>query len=213
MQTQSDTRYTRRLLVRGVGLVAGSMVTAGCLWQDDEPEESASDDGSDGSADDENPVTGEVSQQGDLRLSSPAFDDGAAIPEKYGYDEENVNPPLDIEGVPADATSLALVLDDPDAVEPAGEVWEHWIVWNVPPDIGSIPEGWAPEQAEEGTNDFDEVGYGGPSPPDDEHRYRFKCFALDTTLDLPQATDAQSLGEAATGHVIAATQLDGTYAP
>jgi Raf kinase inhibitor-like YbhB/YbcL family protein len=222
VQTQSDPRYTRRAVLLGTGVVGATLTTAGCLGQDGDSEgsptdngspESASDGSSDQSSDGENPVTGEVSQQGDLRLSSPAFDDGEAIPEQYGYDQENVNPPLEIAGVPEGAPSLVLVVDDPDAVEPAGQVWDHWLVWNVPPDTETIPEGWEPEQAQQGTNDFDEVGYGGPSPPDEEHRYRFKCFALDTTLDLSQETDAEALGGAASGHVLAATQLDGTFAP
>ncbi|MFC4541230.1 YbhB/YbcL family Raf kinase inhibitor-like protein [Halosolutus amylolyticus] len=133
------------------------------------------------------------------------------MPEQYGYEAENVNPPLSIESVPEDVDSLALIVDDPDAVEPAGEVWTHWLVWNVPPDTTTIPEDWEVEDAAEGTNDFGEVGYGGPNPPDAEHRYRFKLFALETTLDLPPETDADGLAEAMDGHVIAATKLDGTY--
>jgi Raf kinase inhibitor-like YbhB/YbcL family protein len=99
----------------------------------------------------------------------------------------------------------------PDAVEPTGKVWDHWIVWNVPPGVEAIPKGWEPTDAEEGTNDHDEVGYGGPNPPDSEHRYRFKLFALDATLDLPTGTDAAALGRAMNGHILAETQLDGTY--
>ncbi len=91
---------------------------------------------------------------GDLTLESPAFDDGERIPEEYGYTETNVNPPLEIDGVPDDADSLALVVDDPDAKEPAGTVWDHWIVWNVPPETGTIPEAWDPDDATEGTNDY-----------------------------------------------------------
>ncbi|WP_435345984.1 YbhB/YbcL family Raf kinase inhibitor-like protein [Haloarchaeobius sp. HRN-SO-5] len=148
---------------------------------------------------------------GDLTLTSQAFQDGERIPEQYGYRAENVNPPLDIDGVPDDAESLALVVDDPDAVKPAGKVWDHWVVWNVPPDTRRIPEGWDAAGATEGTNDFGERGYGGPNPPDREHRYRFKLFALDTTLDLSGDADAEALGEAMDGHVLAQTQLDGTY--
>jgi Raf kinase inhibitor-like YbhB/YbcL family protein len=125
--------------------------------------------------------------------TSPAFDDGGRIPDRCGYEAENVNPPLEIDGVPDGAASLALVMDDPDAVEPAGRVWDHWIVRNVPPETTTIREGRPPSEAAEGTNDYDEVGYGGPNPPDREHRYRFKLFALDTTLDLPADTDVESL--------------------
>ncbi|WP_265112512.1 YbhB/YbcL family Raf kinase inhibitor-like protein [Halosolutus halophilus] len=148
---------------------------------------------------------------GDLALTSPAFDDGDRIPDRYGYEAENVNPPLSIENVPDDAESLALIVDDPDAVDAAGQVWTHWLVWNVPPDTTTIPEDWEAEDAAEGTNDFGEVGYGGPNPPDAEHRYRFKLFALETTLDLSSETDADDLAEAMDGHVVAATQLDGAY--
>jgi|GEM_PF-174303 len=158
-----------------------------------------------------NPALGDVSRRDDLSLTSPAFADGEQIPLEYGYGERNVNPPLRIDGVPEEAQSLALVVDDPDAVEPAGKVWDHWIVWNVAPDRREIPAGWEPEAANEGTNDFGNVGYDGPSPPDEAHRYRFKLFALGTTLDLPSETDARALGEAMVGHVLAAAQLDGTY--
>jgi len=147
----------------------------------------------------------------ELRLESPAFDDGERIPEEYGYTETNVNPPLEIDGVPDDAESLALIVDDPDAREPAGKVWDHWIVWNVPLKRTTIPEGWTPDEATEGTNDFGEHGYGGPNPPDREHTYRFRLFALDTTLDLGSDTDADSLESAIEGHVLEAAHLEGTY--
>ena len=146
-----------------------------------------------------------------LELTSPAFDDGEQIPRKYGYRAENVNPPLSIAGVPDAAVSLALVMDDPDAVEPAGKVWDHWVVWNIPPERREIPEDWTPSDAMEGTNDYGEVGYGGPNPPDREHRYRFKLFALDSTLQLPPDTDADTLGEAMAGTIVGRTQLEGTY--
>jgi Raf kinase inhibitor-like YbhB/YbcL family protein len=148
---------------------------------------------------------------GDLTLTSSAFDDGEQIPNTYGYTEANVNPPLAIENVPDDAASLALVMDDPDAVEPAGKVWDHWVVWNIDPGRSTIPEDWEPDAAQEGTNDYGEVGYGGPNPPDREHTYRFKLYALDTTLDLSSETDADQLGEAMSGHVLAQTELTGTY--
>lgn len=146
-----------------------------------------------------------------LTLRSPAFDDGERIPDGYGYREENVNPPLEVEGVPEGAKSLALIVDDPDAMEPAGKVWDHWVVWNVPPDVTSIPEDWAPDDAEEGTNDFGERGYGGPNPPDREHRYRFTLFALSATVDPSPEADADGLRSAIDGHVIEEAQLEGTY--
>ncbi|MFB6161666.1 MAG: YbhB/YbcL family Raf kinase inhibitor-like protein [Haloferacaceae archaeon] len=150
-----------------------------------------------------------------LELTSPAFDDGGPIPREYGYTERDVNPPLGVAGVPDDAASLALVMDDPDAVEPAGKVWDHWVVWNVPPDATEIPAGWSPASvgASEGQNDYGEPGYGGPNPPDGEHTYRFELYALDADLDLPASADADDLRAAAEGHVLDEALLRGTYAP
>ena len=82
-----------------------------------------------------------------ITLSSPAFDDGEPIPRRYGYTEDNVNPPLSISGVPEGAASLLLLVDDPDAVEPAGHIWDHWLVWDVDPDRETIPEEWSPDAA------------------------------------------------------------------
>ncbi|MFB6179364.1 MAG: YbhB/YbcL family Raf kinase inhibitor-like protein [Halorientalis sp.] len=151
----------------------------------------------------------------DLRLSSPAFADGDPIPRQYGYTERDVNPPLSIAGVPDDADSLVLFVDDPDARQPAGKIWDHWLVWNVDPDIHEIPEDWATDDAGaiEGQNDYGEHGYGGPNPPDREHTYRFMLYALDTTLDLSSAADRDELENAMTGHVVADATLEGTYAP
>jgi Raf kinase inhibitor-like YbhB/YbcL family protein len=83
----------------------------------------------------------------DLKRTSPAFSDGDSIPRKYGYTVEDVNPPLTIEGVPAEAESLALVMDDPDAIEPAGKIWDHWVVWNIDPSRSTIAEDWDPSNA------------------------------------------------------------------
>ncbi|MFB6155327.1 MAG: YbhB/YbcL family Raf kinase inhibitor-like protein [Haloferacaceae archaeon] len=148
-----------------------------------------------------------------LRLTSPAFDDGGAIPRKYGYEEQNVNPPLSIAGVPDGAESLVLLMDDPDAVEPAGKVWDHWTVFDVPPDLAEIPEGWSPSDAVEGQNDYGGRGYGGPNPPDREHTYRFRLYALDTALSLGEEATKDHVETAMSGHVLAETQLEGTYAP
>lgn len=154
----------------------------------------------------------------DLQLTSPAFSDGERIPEKYGYTERNVNPPLDVAGVPDEAESLALVVDDPDAVEPAGKVWDHWVVWNVDPERERIPEDWdvgggAASGPVEGRNDWDEREYGGPNPPDRPHTYRFRLYALDTELDLPPGATKDDLEATMAGHVLAEAELDGTYAP
>ncbi|WP_049888131.1 MULTISPECIES: YbhB/YbcL family Raf kinase inhibitor-like protein [unclassified Natrinema] len=148
---------------------------------------------------------------GEFTLESQAFDDGDRIPEEYGYTETNVNPPLEIRGVPDDAETLALIVDDPDAIEPAGTVWDHWIVWNVPPETGTIPEDWDAADAIEGTNDFGERGYGGPNPPDREHTYRFRLFALETSLDLEPDAAAADLESTIEEHVLEQARLEGTY--
>ncbi|RXK46217.1 YbhB/YbcL family Raf kinase inhibitor-like protein [Halorientalis pallida] len=149
----------------------------------------------------------------DLRLESPAFEDGGRIPERYGYTEDDVNPPLHVENVPDGTVSLVLIVDDPDAMEPAGKIWDHWLVWDVDPDIGEIPEDWAADDATEGQNDYGEHGYGGPNPPDREHTYRFRLYALDETLSLPTSTDKDDLEDAMMGQVLANARLEGTYAP
>ena len=148
-----------------------------------------------------------------LQLTSPALDDGEPIPREYGYTDGNHNPPLEVDGVPDEAEALALVVDDPDAVEPAGKVWDHWLVWNVDPETTMIPEDWDAAAAVEGQNDYDERGYGGPNPPDSEHRYRFRCYALDNTVDLDAGATKDELRRAIEGHVLAEAQLTGTYAP
>jgi hypothetical protein len=148
-----------------------------------------------------------------LRLTSPAFADGDPIPRRYGYTTENVNPPLLIEGVPDGTETLALVVDDPDAVEPAGKVWDHWVVWNVPPDTTEVPEAWDAGAATEGRNDYGDHGYGGPNPPDREHTYRFRLYALDDRLALDAGATKDDLERAMEGHVIADARFEGTYAP
>ena len=156
-----------------------------------------------------------IGTMADLTLTSPAFDDGEPIPERYGYTENNVNPPLEVSGVPESAETLLLVVDDPDAREPAGKIWDHWIVWDVPTDVGTISEGWsaADAGATESENDFDETGWGGPNPPDREHTYRFLLYALDATLGLDPSATKDEVYDAAEGSVVAKDRLEGTYAP
>ena len=150
-----------------------------------------------------------------LSLTSPAFDDGAPIPEKYGYTEANVNPPLTIDGVPDGTASLALIMDDPDAMEPAGMVWDHWVVWDIDPETQEIPEDWDAHAAGAtvGQTDYGEQAYGGPNPPDHEHTYRFELHALESALDLPDTAGADELRQAVKGVRLAEATLAGTYAP
>ncbi|MFB6140321.1 MAG: YbhB/YbcL family Raf kinase inhibitor-like protein [Halosimplex sp.] len=151
----------------------------------------------------------------DLQLTSPAFEDGARIPEKYGYTAENVSPPLEIAGAPSSTVSFLIVVDDPDAREPAGKIWDHWVVWNVPGATESIPEGWDPASvgAVAGQNDYGETGWGGPNPPDREHTYRFLLYALDDELDLGPGATKDDAYDAAEGCVVDKAQIEGTYAP
>lgn len=148
-----------------------------------------------------------------MELTSPAFDDGDAIPHKHGYTQDNISPPLEISDVPSGTVSLALVVDDPDAKEPAGKIWDHWLVWNISAGTETIEEDSVPSNAVEGKNDYGEQGYGGPNPPDREHTYRFTLYALDTELDLDEDTDKDGLRSAMEGHILGRTGLTGTFRP
>ena len=135
------------------------------------------------------------------------------MPRRHGYKNGNVRPTLEFAGVPSGCRSLALVLDDPDALKPAGKVWVHWTVWNIPPDAGGIGETGLPEGAAEGATDFGKAAYGGPAPPDGRHTYFFRLYALDARLDLAPGSDRAALGAAMAGHVIEEAETTGTYAP
>ncbi len=148
-----------------------------------------------------------------MKLSSPAFQNGSLIPQKYGRDFENVNPPLIIDGVPKEAKSLVLLMDDPDVPEAAGvPVWDHWVVFNIPPTIQSIPENWKVIGVRvKGTRG--ELDYGGPRPPDKEHRYFFKLYALDCLLNLLEGSSKQEIIDAMQNHIIDEAELMGRFAP
>ena len=154
-----------------------------------------------------------------LELTSPAFSDGGEIPRECGYKNGNEAPPLKINGITKRIKSLALIMDDPDAMEPAGKVWVHWVVWNISPEaleIFQADNSQTPEIAfsDKGMNDFGEVGYGGPAPPDKRHTYVFKLYALDIWLrDLPGGSPKAALESAMKGHIIEQTTLTGIYAP
>lgn len=148
-----------------------------------------------------------------LSINSSIFSDGEKIPDQYGYTEDNINPPLSIEEVPSSAESLALIMDDPDAMEPAGKIWDHWVIWNIDPSMTSIPENWNPDDASEGENDYGESGYGGPNPPDREHTYYFRLFALDTEITLDPSASADDLRNEMDGHILEEAEFTGTYAP
>jgi Raf kinase inhibitor-like YbhB/YbcL family protein len=143
-----------------------------------------------------------------LTVSSPAFRQGNLIPATYTCDGPDINPPLLIEHVPLAAKTLALIMDDPDA---PGGMWVHWILWNIDPGTHEIKENSVPGGAKQGRNDFGKTTYGGPCPPSGTHRYFFKLFALDTTLDLGPGTSKTALEKAMNGHVIAQGELMGKY--
>ncbi len=148
-----------------------------------------------------------------MKLISSEFDSGQMMPEKYGYTKENVNPPLGFEAVPEEAKSLVLIMDDPDALEPAGKVWDHWVVWDIDPDLSEIPEDWDLGDAKGGQTDYGETEYGGPNPPDGVHTYQFRLYALDEELEFSEPPTKAELEEAMEGHVLARAKLEGNYAP
>jgi Raf kinase inhibitor-like YbhB/YbcL family protein len=149
-----------------------------------------------------------------IQLASPAFNEGDTIPRQFTADGKDVSPHLKWGDVPANTKSLALICDDPDA--PAG-VWVHWVLYNLPADARELPEGLPaaktlPSGGRQGTNDFGNLGYGGPSPPAGKpHRYYFKLYALDTTLNLEAGAKKADLVAAMKGHVAAEGQLMGRY--
>ena len=148
-----------------------------------------------------------------MKIESPAFKNNTAIPKKFTCDLPaqaggNVNPHLSFSDMPKGTKTLALIVDDPDA--PVG-LWVHWMLWNISPDTAEIKEGSVPEGAVEGLTSFGRPGYGGPCPPDGEHRYFFKLYALDTELDLPATADKEVLEEAMVGHVLDKAELIGLY--
>lgn len=150
-----------------------------------------------------------------MDLTSTAFADGSEIPQTYTCEGRDIAPPLAWHGVPPNTRSLALVVDDPDAPDPAAPkmTWVHWIVLDLPAGAGGIPEGAKPlpPGCREGTNDWKRTRYGGPCPPIGRHRYFFKLYALDATLHALAHPTRQELERAMKGHVIASAQLIGTY--
>ena len=145
-----------------------------------------------------------------MNLTSSAFKNGGVIPRKYGYKNENFNPPLEISEIPEKTKSLVLIMDDPDAM---GAVGKDWVLWNISPEISEIPENSIPGDSIEGKTDFDEIGYGGPAPPDKEHTYIFKLYALDTNLNLKKGSTKKDIEESIIHHIILETKLEGKFAP
>ena len=141
----------------------------------------------------------------ELKLMSPAFKDGGDIPQRYSCEGENVNPPLEIKGMPRQTQTLALLVEDPDT---GHGVFDHWLVWNIHPNE-LIRENDVPGVY--GRNGFGKNGYGGPCPPQGKHRYFFHVYALDTELNLPPGSTKRELQDAMHGHILAVAELMGYY--
>ncbi|MBI5673842.1 MAG: YbhB/YbcL family Raf kinase inhibitor-like protein [Nitrospirae bacterium] len=150
-----------------------------------------------------------------VRMTSTAFSHEGAIPTAYTCEGKDMSPPLAWSGLPAGTRSLALIVDDPDAPDPAAPkmTWVHWVLYNLSPTTEGLLEGAKvlPEGTKEGVNDWKRTGYGGPCPPIGRHRYFHKLYALDAVLpDLKQPAKVQ-LEQAMKGHILAEAQLIGTY--
>ena len=145
-----------------------------------------------------------------MELTSPAFKHGGKIPSKYTCEGENISPPLKIEDAPLDIKSFVLIMDDPDAVKPTGKIWVHWVVFNISPETEEVLEGEPPKGiAGEGTRG--ELEYLGPCPPDGEHRYFFKLYALDEELSLKEGATKEEVEDAMEGHILEEAELIGKY--
>ena len=152
-----------------------------------------------------------------LVLTSSAFSHQGSIPQQYTCQGRDVSPPLSWSGIPEGTKSLVLIVDDPDAPDPAApkRTWVHWVLYDIPPSVSGLPEAVTsaklPPGTREGTNDWNRTGHGGPCPPIGRHRYFFKLYALGVELpDLGPARKAE-IEKAMEGHVLAKAELIGTY--
>lgn len=152
-----------------------------------------------------------------LTITSSAFANGGNIPRAYTCEGQDIAPPLRWTGVPGKARSLVLIVDDPDAPDPKAPrmTWVHWVLYNIPPDAGGLPEavvsGGLPSGTQEGLNDWHRTGYGGPCPPIGRHRYFFKLYALDTVLEGLKRPTKAKVEAAMKGHILEQAELIGTY--
>ncbi len=150
-------------------------------------------------------------------LTSVAFTKGGGIPAKYTCDGDDISPPLSWDGVPENAQSLALIMDDPDAPDPDAPrvTWVHWVLYNIPTSVSVLSEGVTvaqlPQGASQGQNDWKRTGYGGPCPPIGRHRYFHKLYALDIPLPEMQRPTKAELEASMEGHFVARAELVGTY--
>jgi Raf kinase inhibitor-like YbhB/YbcL family protein len=161
-----------------------------------------------------NPSVTMIPNQADMKITSTAFADNTSIPVKYSCDGKGVNPPLDFLDIPKGTKSLALLVDDPDVPKnllPAG-VFDHWVIYNIEPTVSSIKEESIPPGVQ-GLNGSEKIGYTPPCPPDRQHRYFFKLYALDSTLSFPDASkvNKKMVIDAMRGHIIEEAELIGLY--
>ena len=147
-----------------------------------------------------------------MQLSSPAFEDGGQIPYVYTCDGKNINPPLEIKGVPADTKSLVLIMDDPDVPSfvRKDQMWVHWIIYDMPPKTRVLKENSTPPGIQ-GSGTGNEHHYQGPCPPDREHRYFFKLYALKAFLNLKPGATKEQVEKAMEGQILEKTELMGRY--
>jgi len=150
----------------------------------------------------------------EFSISSKYFKEGKEIPKNCGYKHGNKLPGITIGLPPTGTKTLAIIMDDPDAMGAVGKVWVHWLMYRRN-DTDRELNLFANKLGKlvKGKNDFGEIGYGGPAPPDKRHTYIFKAYALDTALDLKEGYSKQELEDAMKGHIIAEAKLTGTYAP
>ena len=139
----------------------------------------------------------------DFSITCPDFNEGEEIPKKFGYKFENEEPNISFNRPPSSTTTLALIMDDPDAMGAVGKIWVHWLQYHNLRQPSPI----------EGKTDFGEIGYGGPAPPDKRHTYIFKAYALDTALELKEGYSKEELEDVMKGHILAEAKLTGTFAP
>ena len=144
-----------------------------------------------------------------MKITSPAFAEGGAIPREYSRDGGDKSPPLHIEGIPGAAKSLVLIVDDPDA---PGGTYTHWVLFNVDPKTKEIHEDCPPVMATQGRNDWGDVGYGGPKPPSGEHRYFFRLYALNTVLALSRGAKRAEIEKNMSGNILEEAELMGRCA-
>ncbi|MGE4545938.1 MAG: YbhB/YbcL family Raf kinase inhibitor-like protein [Pedobacter sp.] len=150
-----------------------------------------------------------------MEISSPAFAAGGTIPTQYTCQGDNLSPPLSWTGIPEQTKSLVLIIDDPDAPDPQAPkmTWVHWVLYNLPPDSGGLPEAAKklPPGTEQGLNDWNKTVYGGPCPPIGRHRYFHKLYALDIVLTGLNRPTKTLIEQAMVGHILDQTELIGTY--